>query len=222
MPMKSNLILRRVDILPECVVCGDGIEHTLHALCTCINAKEVWRQSGFHVAAMSHDNVAVQTASSLVSSIGYVPNGRTCCFDIGLSPELGVVSFGACFFQEGGGFDAATNNPLVCTDYPLLAEAMVCKEALSWVKAKGWMDVCMESDCFNLVNALNSKTLDRSYFGSVVYSCKLLSNLFDSCAFLYISRTANQPAHVLAKAVDSRSCQMYWEDSSRNSILDFF
>lgn len=56
--MKSNLILRRVDILPECVVCGDGIEHTLHALCTCINAKEMWRQSGFHVAAMSHDNVA--------------------------------------------------------------------------------------------------------------------------------------------------------------------
>lgn len=56
--MKSNLILRRVDILPECVVCGDGIEHTLHALCTCRNAKEVWRQSGFHVAAMSHDNVA--------------------------------------------------------------------------------------------------------------------------------------------------------------------
>lgn len=42
---------------------------------------------------------------------------------------------------------------------PELAEAMGVREALSWIKKKGWNRAIIESDCITLVQSIRSKLL---------------------------------------------------------------
>lgn len=49
-----------------------------------------------------------------------------------------------------------------------LAEAIGVREALSWVKKKGWPEVTMETDCLVVVQAIRSSLVSLSYFGRVV------------------------------------------------------
>uniref|UniRef100_A0A803NNS8 RNase H type-1 domain-containing protein n=1 Tax=Cannabis sativa TaxID=3483 RepID=A0A803NNS8_CANSA len=49
---------------------------------------------------------------------------------------------------------------------PLLVEAMSIKEALSWIKDRGWTDVILESDCLTMVADLNNNKNMVSPYGS--------------------------------------------------------
>lgn len=51
---------------------------------------------------------------------------------------------------------------------PMLAEAMVIGEALSWVKNKGWIGVVVETDCLAAIQAIRSTSTTLSYLGRVI------------------------------------------------------
>uniref|UniRef100_A0A803P1X0 Reverse transcriptase zinc-binding domain-containing protein n=1 Tax=Cannabis sativa TaxID=3483 RepID=A0A803P1X0_CANSA len=56
---------------------------------------------------------------------------------------------------------------------PEIAEVIgILKEALSWVKAKGWEDVIIESDALLVVQAINSSVSMSSQFGLLVADCR--------------------------------------------------
>ena len=57
---------------------------------------------------------------------------------------------------------------------PILAEAVGMREVLSWIKAKHWNKVYVESDCLALVQALRSNVDMISSFGRVISACRAL------------------------------------------------
>lgn len=90
------------------------------------------------------------------------------------------------------------NGPMVCAHDPFMAEALTCNELklyISCVKSRGIRDVHIESDCLNLVCALNCEGSDRSYVGSIVHACRSFSSsFFILCFSLHLSFTrTNRP-----------------------------
>ena len=77
---------------------------------------------------------------------------------------------------------------------PFVAEALGCREALSWLKNAGLQRVVVESDCLLLVQAVNSHEENSSYAGLIVEDYRLLLKsllsllltLTKGCIFLYV------------------------------------
>ncbi|XP_060965209.1 uncharacterized protein LOC133034186 [Cannabis sativa] len=68
---------------------------------------------------------------------------------------------------------------------PFVAEALGVKEALSWIKEKGWIGVHVESDCLMVIQALRSATNMISLFGSIVNDANRVVYSFARAAILY-------------------------------------
>ncbi|VFQ72682.1 unnamed protein product [Cuscuta campestris] len=60
-----------------------------------------------------------------------------CFVDAALFPQVGEVGFGAVLLDPGGRFVKAFNGTIPCSQDPLLAEAIVVREALAWLKREG-------------------------------------------------------------------------------------
>ncbi|KAM6557117.1 hypothetical protein CsatB_004136 [Cannabis sativa] len=89
---------------------------------------------------------------------------------------------------------------------PSLVEAFGVKEALSWIKTKGWEHVILETDSLVVVQALQSNVAMQSLFGSTITYCR---NLLKSLPFVnvcFVKRSANNAAHCLARG----AC--FWSD----------
>ncbi|XP_062112468.1 uncharacterized protein LOC133823623 [Humulus lupulus] len=130
-------------------------------------------------------------------------------------PQIGMIKVnvdGALFDNEGyfgfgmvargseGGFIEAFQSSSKGRVIPNMVEALGIKEALSWIKRKGWSKVILESDCLNVVNAIKSTSCMVSPYGLLIQECKqLLSKLNDVCV-MFVKRSANKVAHNLARA----------------------
>lgn len=55
---------------------------------------------------------------------------------------------------------------------PEVVEALGVKEALSWIKAKGWNRVQVESDCLTTIQAINNSISMVSMFGLIIEDCR--------------------------------------------------
>lgn len=56
----------------------------------------------------------------------------------------------------------------------------------------------VESDAQVVINAINNKNNDESYFGLVIEDCRTLAANFSYILFQFSCRIANNAAHVLA------------------------
>ncbi|KAM6542133.1 hypothetical protein CsatB_006580 [Cannabis sativa] len=77
---------------------------------------------------------------------------------------------------------------------------MGVREALSWLKKKGWNRVTIESDSLTVVQALRSSLPMSSYFGGVISDCKTLLEGVSDVSILFVKRSANGVAHAVARA----------------------
>ncbi|KDP37578.1 hypothetical protein JCGZ_08269 [Jatropha curcas] len=84
---------------------------------------------------------------------------------------------------------------------PHTADAILFREALSWVKGKGMDRVLFETNSQMLVQALQRPLNDGTYFGSIVADCKLLIEELSHCSFCFMKRSANRVAHLLTTNV---------------------
>ncbi|XP_030497977.2 uncharacterized protein LOC115713630 [Cannabis sativa] len=89
---------------------------------------------------------------------------------------------------------------------PSLVEAIGVKEALSWIKEKGWQRIILEADSLVVVQALESNVEMQSVFGSVIVDCINLLNSLVNVYVRFVKRSANNTAHCLARG----AC--YWSD----------
>ncbi|KAL8103095.1 hypothetical protein AgCh_027577 [Apium graveolens] len=82
-----------------------------------------------------------------------------------------------------------------------LAEALSIREALSWLKDKGYGNAVLESDCLQVVQAIRSSFVCFSYLGRVVNECRslLVSLSNKNVVFKFVKRSANRVAHYLAR-----------------------
>ncbi|XP_031098368.1 uncharacterized protein LOC116002379 [Ipomoea triloba] len=132
------------------------------------------------------------------------------------------AGFGAVVRDHDGAFVAAVGGELECGPNPYLAKAMAVREALSWLKGRGLLNVDLESDCLNLCIAYNSSSLDLSYVGLVIKQCHLIANDMGTVSVRHIGRSANQIAHALARATGSSSVPISWVISPPACISAFF
>ncbi|XP_074342398.1 uncharacterized protein LOC141679917 [Apium graveolens] len=84
---------------------------------------------------------------------------------------------------------------------PELAEAIGIREALSWIKAKAWPSVILETDCLTVTQAIRCSSINLSYLGRVIDECKrLLTELVNREVVLkFVKRSANNVAHYIAR-----------------------
>uniref|UniRef100_A0A803PLQ3 Reverse transcriptase domain-containing protein n=1 Tax=Cannabis sativa TaxID=3483 RepID=A0A803PLQ3_CANSA len=81
-----------------------------------------------------------------------------------------------------------------------MAEIYGIKEALSWIKRKGWVDVQLETHCLVAVKALQSTIHMPSPFGLLVRECKIYLTSLKSVEIYFIKRSVNKVAHCLARS----------------------
>uniref|UniRef100_A0A803QR46 Uncharacterized protein n=1 Tax=Cannabis sativa TaxID=3483 RepID=A0A803QR46_CANSA len=83
-----------------------------------------------------------------------------------------------------------------------VVEAVGVKEALSWLKDKGWNAVEVETDSLLTVQAVFSHQQMTSVFGMITHDCKTLLSSLPNVSLRFVKRSANKVAHFVAR----RSC----------------
>lgn len=84
---------------------------------------------------------------------------------------------------------------------PMLAEVVGVREALSWVKNKGWLGSVVETNCLAVIQAIRCSSTTLSYLGRVQDEYKdLLSQLNErDTTLIFVKQSANKVAHYLAR-----------------------
>ena len=115
--------------------------------------------------------------------------------------------------SHAGLFVAAAAGKISNVKDALAAEAEACVAAAQGAAELGLHRVILESDCKNLINALQSKSHDLALIGVCISS-------FESFSFQFAPRSCNEVAHLLAQHglhVDS-ACEG-WEDVAPESAV---
>ncbi|XP_019188968.1 PREDICTED: uncharacterized protein LOC109183338 [Ipomoea nil] len=94
----------------------------------------------------------VQQPTSLPGGLEARPR---CFFNAGFNHQIGTATYGAVLVSHDGAFLAATNNHLATSHSPLMAEALACKEALSWIMARGVWQCCRSPTNLILAHSTN-------------------------------------------------------------------
>ena len=131
--------------------------------------------------------------------------------DASLSLQRGSVGFGCVIRKDDGSFVAARAGSFYSQMDAKCAEAIAFREALSWIKECGWDRVLFEFDAQVLVMSVNCVLLDDlSSFGFLVQDCKLFLSSYEEAKCVFVHKSANNVAHVLATSAHSESGQGVW------------
>ena len=114
--------------------------------------------------------------------------------------HVNSIGIGCIVRNEFGQMVAAKNTKLRGDADPVTAEAISCREALSWLKPLGFNKVVIESDAQVIVQAMLDSMEDLSYFGSVTEDCKSYAKNLNECVILFVKSLVNQVTHALVKA----------------------
>ncbi|KAM6545503.1 hypothetical protein CsatB_026239 [Cannabis sativa] len=102
---------------------------------------------------------------------------------------------------------------------PEIAESYGIKEALSWIKGKGWNDVLVETDCLVAIQGINSNLQLPSAFGLLVRDCKKLISELGNISIKFVKRSANKAAHYLARSACYFPVRIFSHNSSPLELL---
>ncbi|XP_019183730.1 PREDICTED: uncharacterized protein LOC109178648 [Ipomoea nil] len=109
------------------------------------------------------------------------PQRRICRVDGGYMQQTGQAAMGVVLLDTDGGYVSAYSGPLQGCSSPLMAEALTCKEALSWLKDRGEQNVDVYTDCLTLHRYLTAPTVVlRTYLGYAIDTCRLIASSFQS------------------------------------------
>ncbi|KAJ9184889.1 hypothetical protein P3X46_004574 [Hevea brasiliensis] len=152
--------------------------------------------------------VLENNSAAITQITGWLPpmlDRIKCNTDAALDVNQERVGVGWVFCDSHGIFVAAKVKSFMGRIDSLQAEALSFREALSWVKSKGWKNVDFETDSQLLVHSIFSRVQDLSIVGSIIMDCQLLLQEFINCSSQFIRRSTNQTANSLARAAVSMS-----------------
>ncbi|XP_019153857.1 PREDICTED: uncharacterized protein LOC109150403 [Ipomoea nil] len=105
---------------------------------------------------------------------------RKCYVDVGYYHAMNSATVGAVLLDADRGYIAAYSVPLQSCFSQLMADAFACKEALSWLRARGEHAIQLYTDCHTLQCYLSSPGAPpRSYIGYAIYGCKACMSTFN-------------------------------------------
>lgn len=173
--------------------------------------------SGVAIAASSHMEAWSRATTQADRGLGTAPSGvnpeltsRRCYVDATLFARRGVAGIGLVLVNEEGLVMAAKSIMLQSTMDPYFAEVMAVKEALTWIKAKGWREVRVYSDCLNACNSVNGRGMDCSYAGVAVAESRMILRELQDVSIRHIPRFENRLTHNLAKKVEQSMATNEW------------
>ncbi|XP_019158182.1 PREDICTED: uncharacterized protein LOC109154899 [Ipomoea nil] len=135
----------------------------------------------------------------------------------------GKATVGAVLFNEEGGYVSAFSAPLSDCLSPLMAEAIACKEGLSWLWNRGERSVRLLTDCLTLQQYLTNQVVTvRTYVGYAIDACRARIISFDYCTVDFIPRSESYLAHSLAASAFNSSTIMYSDDVPPDSFCEYF
>ncbi|XP_019174265.1 PREDICTED: uncharacterized protein LOC109169829 [Ipomoea nil] len=183
---------------------------------------QTWRRSVAAVQAYRQSRPTVSAsllATTAVAGPGSVPR---CYVDAGYRPHTGEATYGAVLISHHDGFIAAASGKIPGALSATMAEALACKEALSWLKNRDVTEVDILTDCLEFRNYLHSsRTANYSYLGIIIDQCRTTISLFAKCSLSYVSRNLNLHAHTLASLAFDQEHSMYWDSVPPDSIIHF-
>lgn len=130
-----------------------------------------------------------------------------------------AIGVGGVIRDARGSFVRAMCQQMEGIWHPREAEAISLREVLSWTKRHGFTRCVFETDSKLLADAYNGGR-GNSYFHSIVNDCVELSKHFESVLVQFVHRSANEVAHLLARAYHSESGLREWSTVAPDFILD--
>lgn len=163
------------------------------------------------------NNIVVQASTRTWSPPppGYVKVN----IDAAVFTETKHMGVGAVIRDEHGCFLRARGRQFPADFLPKEAEALSLQEALSWALQAGYTKCVFETDAKLLVDACSGNK-GRSYFHSIVNECVDLFKHFCNVLVRFAHRSANEVAHVLARATHFMSDTQEWVDTAPEFLLD--
>ncbi|KAJ9174183.1 hypothetical protein P3X46_017238 [Hevea brasiliensis] len=169
-----------------------------------------------------------------VSMVSYDPNtvpavikwqppdaGLKCNIDACFDAVTGLMGVGLVIRDSNGQFVEGMCKSLGYVQNSLNAETMRVREALSWVKGRLFnTPLVMEMDCLMVKQALDRILHDNSYFATLIHDCKFLVRDVASLSFSFVKKSANQVAHMLARATGFTSGLAEWSVNPPTFIHD--
>ncbi|XP_019170153.1 PREDICTED: uncharacterized protein LOC109165716 [Ipomoea nil] len=151
------------------------------------------------------------------------PGGPQCYVDAAWNPATRIAAYGAVIVDGQKAFVAATSGQLPFCENAITAEALACKEALSWLKDRHETEVTLFTD-FSVLQSYLSRvgSQPRSYVGIVVHECWVIMTQLPTCQLRFIPRHLNIIAHTLASKVSDQDITMFWDDVPPNFIISHF
>ncbi|XP_060965211.1 uncharacterized protein LOC133034187 [Cannabis sativa] len=110
-----------------------------------------------------------------------------------------VYGFGVVARDSSGHLVGLTSKYQVGSYAAEVIEALSVKEALSWLKGKGWSKVKVETDSMVSVQAIFSKQQMTSIFGLIIDDYKFLLSSLQNVSLRFIRRSANRVAHFVVR-----------------------
>ncbi|XP_019172447.1 PREDICTED: uncharacterized protein LOC109167833 [Ipomoea nil] len=148
------------------------------------------------------------------------PSGLQCHVDAAWNPATWSAAFGVVLLDDQGVFVAAMNGRLPLCENAITAEALACKEALSWLRDLQVLTVTLSTDCSVLQSYLSRvDSQPRSYVGIIVRECQVTMAQFITCHLRVIPRRLNVIAHTLASKVSDQDITMFWDDVPPDFIV---
>ncbi|KAK6128265.1 hypothetical protein DH2020_037992 [Rehmannia glutinosa] len=131
------------------------------------------------------------------------------------------VGYGCVVRNFKGEFVAAKKGVLQGINDPEIVEAISFREALSWIKNR-FKDVVMsvETDSLCVIQAIWGKAFSNSYFSTVIGDCINMLRELPLVSCVFVRRSVNRVAHGLAKAMDSMSGVVVWENTPLSFICN--
>lgn len=176
-------------------------------------------------SSSSHSRAGSVSGMALDESKGWEPperGWRKCNVDAALFWKENKVGYGLVLRDDQARFVATKGGSLPCILDPGTAEMYACKEALSWVRTKGFSNVIIESDCAQAINILQGKVMDSTYKGRISMECMALSTIIPGVRFNWVRRDDNSCAHTLARESINISGNGEWSDQPPICISAFF
>ncbi|WOH11565.1 hypothetical protein DCAR_0831054 [Daucus carota subsp. sativus] len=131
--------------------------------------------------------------------------------DAAIFADIKKIGIGGVIRDANGNFVKAVCKQLDGLWSPREAEALSLKEILSWTKQHGFTRCVFETDSKLLVDACNGSS-GRSYFHIIVSECVDLIKHFENVLVRFVHRSANEVAHMLARASRSTPDLQEWEN----------
>lgn len=137
--------------------------------------------------------------------------------DAACKQNRNFVGVGCVIRDATGKFLRARSNVIEGSMQPRMPEALSLREALQWTRAWKSTRCIFESDCKLLVDAVNGR-MGRSFFDTIVADCREEIKHFEELLVVFVHRSANTVAHMLAGATYSMSGLQEWYHTAPDFI----